>query len=452
MKKILKFSSYIISICFIASLFSACGLFDSGDDSEADYEVTNQYFKLVDFEPHVLTSVGVNGHQGSGNSYEIVLTMKCSISLYEYTIHAEFFADNSILDSFDKTVTKNIPANTTFTISKEVSSDVCSKINDVNATFSGKSHEDPRELSGPLKPISYIDLTNKDTAMLIGESLTLDYALSPADTDEQPLIDCGDPSILEIHGDTITAKKLGSTYVSLSVPSDISNNKSRLFNIRVIDKFDFTEFKNLYYSRIESATVSVYCKRYDTNWFGQEKNVSIARGAGIIIKSITNSNYFLTDKSIFDEVSTSYDHEEWYIIDNWNKKYSIVGLQYHRYANIAIGSFISSSIYESVDIFDGHVYQGDYAISYFGNPMNSRISKVGSLNLTASSVKCNVFYHDAGISGRLPGEAIFNPNGEVIGLNVLFMENQCISVSVKEIGELMEGVFNSSRSSSGGPY
>ena len=446
MRKSLRFLSTFISLCLAFPMLFSCTTFKVKDKKEANYEVSNQYFQLIDFTPHVITSIGVNGNQGSGRTYEIELKIKCAISLYQYSITANFLSDNNILDSFSRTVTKDIAANTTITVTKEVSYDVYSKTDDVSATFSGKSHDNPDDISGPLNPISYIDLANHDTAMLVGESITLDYTLSPAQTDEQLLISCGDPTIVELHGNTLTAKNVGSTYVSLKATK---NNISKIINIRVIDELDFTKFQNTYGNKIESATVSVCCKRYDTNWLGQEKNVSIVTGSGIIIKSIAHSNYFLTDKAIFDPVNISYEHEEWYILDNQNKKYSVAGLNYHNYARIAIGAFTSSSYYQTVEIFDGYAYQGDYAISYSGNPLVSRISEIGYSELSASSVKSNVFYHESGFSSQLLGDAIFNPDGKIIGISLGLSAHQCISVSSIEIRELVDAVFSASLSTGG---
>ena len=453
MKKLFKSFSVllgsIILLCSVVLLFSACN--PKGNNKEKNYDVDNEYFRLVDFDTRVLTSVGVNGHQGGGKSYQVELTLKCFISVYEYTIQADFYSNNEIVDSLTETATKNISANTIFTVRKDVSYEVYSNIDDVKATFNGKSHEDPAKLSRPLNPITYIGLANRDTAMLVGESLELDYTLTPADTDEDVQISCGDSSVIEIIGNTITAKKIGSTYVSLKALSDKSNNKSRKINIRVIEKLDYNNFKSKYQAAIESATVSVFCKRYNKNWLGQEKNVKLVSGKGIIIKSIAYSTYFLTDKSIFDPVSQSYDYEEWYITDNQGKKYSIAGIQYHKTARIAIGSFTSSIGYRTMAISNGYAYQGDYAISLTGNPLTSRISQIGYLALTSSSSTSNVFYHTAGFTGENLGEAIFNPSGEIIGLNVMFTSTQTVSVSAIEIRQLVNAVFNGSSSSGGGP-
>ena len=315
--------------------------------------------------------------------------------------------------------------------------------------FENNSNENKE---APLNPITYIDLENDDTAMLVGESFDLKYTITPSNTDEQVIISSGDSSIVEVQNNKVTAKKVGNSWISIKVPSDKSNIKSREVRIKVIESLDYNNFEKEYADSLEKATVSVFCKRYDKNWLGQEKNVYIVSGKGIIIKSAVYANYFLTDKSIFDPISSDYDYEEWYITDYLGKKYSIAGIQYHRTALVGIGSFSSSSSYSVAEVCDSYPYEGDYAISLFGNPASCRIDKTGYLALSASSSsRSNVFYHRSGFSSKFRGEAIFNASGEIIGMNLKFSENKAIAVSSIEIRELYNAIFNPEEETGGGP-
>ena len=156
--------------------------------------------------------------------------------------------------------------------------------------FENNSNENKE---APLNPITYIDLENDDTAMLVGESFDLKYTITPSNTDEQVIISSGDSSIVEVQNNKVTAKKVGNSWISIKVPSDKSNIKSREVRIKVIESLDYNNFEKEYADSLEKATVSVFCKRYDKNWLGQEKNVYIVSGKGIIIKSAVYANYFL---------------------------------------------------------------------------------------------------------------------------------------------------------------
>ncbi len=307
-----------------------------------------------------------------------------------------------------------------------------------------------REVS-PEKPIKKLDLNNRNTAMLVGETMTLDYTISPEDTDEKLIISSGDSSVAEVANGVVTAKKVGTTWISLKVPSDKSNFVSKEIQIRVVEKLDYSSFKSQNGNDLQRATVSVFCKRYDKNWLGVEKNVNTTSGKGIIVKSAAYANYFLTDKSIFDKTSTNYAYEEWYITDYLGTKYTISGLKYHLTASIALGTFTSSSSYDVAKIFDAYAYKGDYAIALSGNPLTCRIEETGYLALVpTSSERSNVFYHEAGLGSRERGLAVFNAAGEIIGINLKYSGSRAVAVSAIEIRELYNAIFNPSHSG-GGP-
>lgn len=424
-----------------------------GNSADKIYDIGDQYFSEATFERHVLTNIGVNGNQGSGRSYEIEVSGKCKVSLFEYTVNVELYSeDETLLDTIEETETKELDAGTEISIRKEVTYDVYTKTDSIKATWSGKSYENPEEASDtPLNPITSLNLVNDDTAMLVGESFELDYTVTPSDADEQVVISSGDPSVVEIKNNTVTAKSVGNTWVSIKVPSDKSNQVSKEIKIRVIEELDYDNFETLYGNRLERATVSVYCKRYNKNWLGQETNVHTVSGKGIIVKSLAYANYFLTDKSIFDPSSSQYEYEEWYITDYLGKEYSVSGIKYHNSALIGIGTFTSSTSYPVAEIYSSYPYAGDYAISLYGNPLTCRVDKQGYLKMSSSSSRSsNVFYHRAGASTRTRGEAIFNPSGEIIGINMAFSDGQAIAVSAIEIRELYNGIFNPAESG-GGP-
>ena len=142
-----------------------------GNSADKIYDIGDQYFSEATFERHVLTNIGVNGNQGSGRSYEIEVSGKCKVSLFEYTVNVELYSeDETLLDTIEETETKELDAGTEISIRKEVTYDVYTKTDSIKATWSGKSYENPEEATDtPLNPITSLNLVNDDTAMLVGE-------------------------------------------------------------------------------------------------------------------------------------------------------------------------------------------------------------------------------------------------------------------------------------------
>ncbi|MBQ8229975.1 MAG: InlB B-repeat-containing protein [Clostridia bacterium] len=145
MKKFLRL--FCLCLVFILSVgFVSCKS-DKKDQSKI-YEVENKYFAQASYDTAVLTSMGVNGNQGSGTTYEIEVVSKCAVSLTEYTVKAKLYsANNTELYSFEKTVAKKIEANTEFNIREEITYNVYFAISHIEASFSGKSKENPNNAS-----------------------------------------------------------------------------------------------------------------------------------------------------------------------------------------------------------------------------------------------------------------------------------------------------------------
>ena len=272
MKKTIRVISAIF-LCVIIFAFSACDLFENSSKKNKIYDIGDEYFSATSFEKHVLTSIGVNGHQGSGTSYEIEIIGKCKVSLIEYSLNVKLLSvDKKILDTIENATKKEVAAGTEISIREEVSEEVYANIDSIEATWHGKSCDAPAKSGDTsLNPITYIDLTSDDRTMLVGESFELEYSVTPKDTDEEIEISCGDASILEVTNNTVTAKKVGDTWLVIRPLNKKGSTLSREIRIKVIDAFDYNDFEEKYEDRLEKATVSVFCKRYDKNWLGQEK-------------------------------------------------------------------------------------------------------------------------------------------------------------------------------------
>ncbi len=314
-------------------------------------------------------------------------------------------------------------------------------------------NENGKEINAPLRPITNVQLNNDNTTLTVGERLELDYTIKPSDTDEELTIRSGNDAIVEVVNNTIIAKSVGETWINIKASYTKNNQTSDEIRIKVINELNFKNFESQHLGELKRATVSVYCKRYNKNWIGKEKDVYIVSGKGTIVKSNVYAHYFLTDKTIFDKVATNYSYEEWYIIDHKGAKYSISGIQYHENALIGIGMFSSTMSYPIAKIYDSYAYKGDYAISLFGSPFTSRIKETKYYNMDSSTLVGNrsyVLYHEAGLSSFTRGEAIYNQNGEIIGINMRLANSRVLSVSSIEIRELFNGIFNPNQTN-GGP-
>ena len=168
MKKFLRL--FCLCLVFILSVsFVSCK--SKKKDQSKIYEVENKYFALASYDTAVLTSMGVNGNQGAGTTYEIEIISKCAVALTEYTAKAKLYSeDNTQLYTFEKTVVKNVEANTEFNIREEITYNVYSAISHIEVSFLGKSKEDPNsvkalnETDGQVKPTVTFQ-TNGGTAV-----------------------------------------------------------------------------------------------------------------------------------------------------------------------------------------------------------------------------------------------------------------------------------------------
>ena len=242
MKRTIRIISAMF-LCVLIFAFSACSLFENNSENNKIYDIGDEYFSATSFEKHVLTSIGVNGHQGGGTSYEIEIIGKCKVSLIEYSVNVKLFSsDKKILDTIESTSEKNVVAGTEISIRKTISDEVYTNIDSIEAIWCGKSYDDPAESEDTsMNPITYIDLANNDRTMLIGESFDLEYSVTPTDTDEEVEISCGDTSIIGVTNNTVTAKKAGATWLRIEPLNKKSSTRSKQLRIKVIDEFDYKE-------------------------------------------------------------------------------------------------------------------------------------------------------------------------------------------------------------------
>lgn len=300
----------------------------------------------------------------------------------------------------------------------------------------------------PTNPISGIYINNDDTTLLIGESFTLDYTIYPADTNEEHIVESSDPSVADIINGKVVAKSEGTTYIKVRASYDTGHGyapgRGEEIRVNVISSCSSTKFDSKYKETLRIATVDVYCKRYNTNWIGTKTDVYTISGKGTIIKSNSYGHYFLTDKTIFDKISKEYEYEEWYVIDYYGNKYAIKDFKYHTIALIGIGMFIKEGTYPIAKIYESVPLKGEYAVSISGSTSISRIMKTDYYSFTGSTTFSNsahVIYHNLSQSQGKRGEAIYNSNGEIIGVNMMFLSDKTIAVSAIEIRELYNRMF-----------
>ncbi len=307
-------------------------------------------------------------------------------------------------------------------------------------------NETENSIPAPLNPITKITVAHDDTCtMVVGETIKLDYTVTPLDTDEQLKIESTNPSIVDVINNTMIARKSGEALIKFTPAHTQSNRASYTISINVIHELDYTKFESQYLGELQKATVSVYCKRYNINNRGKEINVNITSGKGVIVKSLAYANYFVTDRTIFDK-NITYAYEDWYIIDWQGNKYSISGIQYYKVSHlIGIGMFSSATTYPVAKISNAWARPGDYAISICETPTFSRIEERDWCNLDSStfvSDSARVLYHKVGINNGARGEAVFNSNGEIIGINLKISSDQIIAISSVEIQMLFDAMFN----------
>lgn len=73
------------------------------------------------------------------------------------------------------------------------------------------------------------------------------------------------------------------------------------------------------------------------------------------------------------------------------------------------------------------------------------------MKMFGASASTKILHHKCETNSYSRGEAVFNPEGEIIGINMSSGGKYLLAVSSIEIRELYNGIFNKSESSGGGP-
>ncbi len=317
---------------------------------------------------------------------------------------------------------------------------ICIALFFVNSCTTPLNNERNTETTEIKTPIKEIQLYNPNhITLVVGETTNLIYEVYPYNTDENISISIGDNSIIKLQNNTIIAKSVGETYVSLKSPSNRAINQT--ITIKVINQFDKNAFEQVNGSSIRQASLTLCRKKYNKNWLGIEKDVEYSNYAGIIVRSIAGNHYFITSYSIFTEEKT-HEYEEFYVLDYYNNQYTITIGNYHKYAGIALCSFTSQTIYPTFRVYEKMNYSGDFAITLGQNGLSySRIESIGYKEILSSVYKSDVFYHSSSFDQLLIGLPVFNENGDIIGINIGYEPDRITAISSLEIKELLDSVF-----------
>lgn len=436
-------------VCVCILFVLGCSYNDESDENQENviYNVDNSCFTESTFKKYVYTSIGVNGHQGDGKSYEIEIKSKCKVSLTEYSVTVELFsADNVLLDTIDKKATVNIDAGSKLSVKKEVSKDTYEKIDKIKATWTGKSTQDPTSVLP--KSINSISSSVSEIRLFMGDNLTFEYMVTPYDADEEVEISIEDTTIAEIDKNKtkdkkvgIKGKSVGTTKILFKVPGDENNSKTCSVSITVFDTEDVNYFREFNAKSVEKSLVTVYCKRYDKDWLGREKNVTYKKTEGVIIGSNGSRKYLVTHLSFYYGDSSQY--VESYVIDCYGSRYTIKDVRLYNAQKLAVVRFDSSSDYFIPGI-NPYPKKGDYAIAPKGAPVISKIEKTVSMDLMAESFPTvPVFYHKCTSESKVDGQVIFDSNGKILGINGKYENDTAIAVSGEIIYRIYLGLLHS---------
>lgn len=279
----------------------------------------------------------------------------------------------------------------------------------------------------PTKPITSIETDISAISLIVGETQNIKVSILPIDTDETVTYDIADNSIIEYANGIITAKGKGETTLTVKAATSY---RQAVCRVRVYNDVAYQDFKNDNIHRLKNSTLKVFCKSYDTNFFGFETNVETIEGRGAIIKRAGMAYHFVTYKPIFDNANNR-DYQKWYVEDYLGNQYDITGLQYHKTTSVAIGAFTSSvtSLF-TLNVFGDYVYKGEYAYSLTGNPLVSKIE----------STDYNYFYHGTSISLKHLGDFVVNGDCELIGINCEYPNQNAKAISNRSVIELMNQI------------
>ncbi|MGN1207020.1 MAG: trypsin-like peptidase domain-containing protein, partial [Eubacteriales bacterium] len=254
------------------------------------------------FKTSQLTGIGVNGHPGSGTSYQITLSTKCSVALFEYSVKADFCKkDGTVLESYEDTIAKEVSANTTITVSAKITYETYSNVDHVNATFTGKSRTAPTKTDSTSYTVTLV--TNNGTSDQKVSVKKGDTLPTPTDPVKYRYIFTG----------WYTGEHLSTRYdFSKPVTSDLT--------LYAGYELDATAITNAISRDTIKSIVKIYNTSYNT-FMGIETSKTVSQGSGFCFFKDNGYCYILTNCHVARK-DDSYDKQKFSIEDYKGNTYT----------------------------------------------------------------------------------------------------------------------------------
>ena len=424
---------------------------ENNDDVKESYEVSDAYFSFSNFKCMTLSSIGVNGHSGSGTSYELHVKGTCTVSLYEYTISVKAYsAENSLV--FEKTETKevDVQANKEFNHSFEVTSAQKQQISRVETKYSGKSYDAPAGGKKATKKVSVTFMNGSvqvsKASVVIGE--TVSAPKNPTKTNY--LFDAW-----------YTDKNCTKEYdFSKKVTEDLT-----LYAGFVIDAVTLT---NIITQDVMCGMVTVYNKMYNTQKIlgidtGKVTESVTSQGSGFIFRIQNGYCYIITNNHVI-KGNSKYEHQELIVEDYQGKQYTA-----YLYSNskasksparsaqydLAFVYFQNpSSNLKRIPVATNDPQVGSDVISLgsprnqanaikYGKVQNYGKTTVSNMSQSESNVTFDVIHHTARTDSGSSGGPILDANLQVVGVHYAGNGTTGSAIPAKKLAEFLQTyVFN----------
>lgn len=433
----MKNKIFMLLLVILALWFSSCSEnLNEVFRGDVEYDITNTYFEVVDFE--LLTITSFNTKTGTPQkSYAVEFTSKCDFPLTEYSIDVSVYTSNNRL-LLNETIEEIRPINSNepFVETVEVPKDLDNPIKAVKVTYSGKSNQKPTSTAiGSAKIMEFCTVTfyNDNTALaekIVKKGGSVEEWDAPHKNNYVFSQWCSDSS---------KTKKF-----------DFSSKILQDTNIYASYVLDAAKITNKIRSETMKCVVNISNTKYDKNILGQKKNETTWKGSGVILNISNNCCYILTANHIVENNTRDYQS---IIVEDYKgrtyeaKVYQKNGPVISKKYGLALIYFKSPASDLDVLHFSNDINIGDdvVAIGWHDGQKNAiSYGNVMAYGKLSDDFNFDVIMHNSIVSGLHSGGPLFNSDLKFIGLqyNNVFRTNEGIAIPMSKIWEFIEPYFS----------
>ena len=422
-------------LCLLAISLALCGGCGTKEESPVtpqtglSYDVSNACFAFSGFECLPASD---------GGSYTLTVTGTCTVSLYAYTVTVKAYgAQGQVLFQETKTCEQTVEAEQSFSVSFAPTAQQGAQITRVDATYAGRSRQDPTGKEVPLKTFSvtFLNDTQQVSQVSIEEGSTVSPPQNP--TRENYLFD-----------GWYTDAACTKTY-------DFSQRVTGDLTLYAGFRIDAATLTNTITQNTMHAVVTVYNTVYNTFW-GMTTASETHQGSGFIFHMADGRYYVLTNCHVACG-DAAYQYQKFEIEDYQGNRYAA-----YLYTNEEKGGAAIDPDYDmaclyfqatSTQLTALPIATADPALQEdvisLGSPKNQANAitygkveaytpvQVSDATPEQSNVTFAVIRHTARINNGSSGGPLLNGALQVVGLNYAGNETTGFAVPTEKMWEFL---------------